>query len=67
MALNENLAVQTAKEVLLALVNSASLRAVGPYSGSGSSATEDGAEKLGKRDAIYFASFYRELVQELQK
>ena len=65
MALNEDQAKGLAKELLLAMGNSGSLKTVGPYSGAG--ASDPANSRRGQYDAVYLSALYRELVSGFQK
>lgn len=65
MALNEAQANSYAREILLAMAQSGSLKTTGDPSGGVS--TDSRSETSGRRDAIYLAALHRELAKELQK
>lgn len=65
MAMNDQQAAGFAREILLAMAQSGSLKTVGPASGTG--ADEERNAKRGVNDASYLASLYRDLVTGFQK
>lgn len=65
MALNENQAADFAKNLLLAMAQSGSLKVLGEPTGS--TPSDERSENRGRRDGIYLAALHRELVKHLQK
>lgn len=64
MSLNEGQAIAFAKELMIALANSESIKVVGSTTGADGEAVNI---RRGRYDAVYLSTLYRTLVEELQK